>query len=432
MGFFSKLKFCQRCRKSGFSVEIGGDGYCDNCRAIVAEESARRAAEARRSIAEAEARKFKASQKCQKCNRNGLEVEIEKGFVCNSCREKYPRIGDNLRGAKVTYQKWYLWNFDFIRRCRRRFIAFDLETTGLRYYADRVIEIAAVIYEDFQPVAHFSTLVNPERLIPAAASQVNNIYNSDLIGAPYTYQAIAEFCDFIGAEALSGETPMVAHNADFDAKFLLDELQICGISANLFIQDTLYMSKWIAPNLPRHRLCDVAQHFGITQNDAHRAADDARVCGEIFLKMLQIREPRLEQKRAELLPLELEICQWLKNEAEADGLNTQLYTVRLGKTFCEIRCMAPVLRIKARGKRPYIIVPSFWDLPEGLETSATTKTEGEVNVRLHFSALSDLLPLRDNLVTHYRTVLDANVSRINESERAFQLASEAAAHEISL
>lgn len=57
MGFFSKLKFCQRCHKSGFSVEIGKDGYCDECRTIVAEESARRAAEARRSIAEAEARK---------------------------------------------------------------------------------------------------------------------------------------------------------------------------------------------------------------------------------------------------------------------------------------------------------------------------------------------------------------------------------------
>lgn len=372
------------------------------------------------------------TQRCDKCHRSGLETEIEFGSVCNACRKKYPRIRDSLAESSQTYQKWFYCNLDYIRDCRRRFIAFDLETTGLSAYSDRIIELSAVVFENFKPVAEFSTLVNPERRISPSASAVNGISDEDVKDAPYIHEAIENFCDFIGADALNGDIPMVAHNADFDIKFLLTAFQTCGVNANIFLQDTLYMSRWMNPDLPHHKLADVARHFGICQQNAHRTFDDARVCGEVFSAMLLQRERRLTEKKDQLLPIELEFCQWLKSECEAEDLNTQLYTVKSAKTFCAVKCVAEVLRIKARGKSPYIIVSKDCPVPDGLSVSDTTKSEGEENKRLHFVEASDLYPLRNYFVDLYRRISSSSLKKINSSMEQFQFASEAAAHEISL
>lgn len=331
-----------------------------------------------------------------------------------------------------SYRQWFLCSLDHIRYSRKKFISFDIETTGLSAWTDSIIELSAVLFENFEPVAEFSTLVNPERHIREDASRVNGIYDKDVKNAPFIYEAIANFCDFIGEDALTGKVPLVAHNASFDASFLLEAFNDCGVAAELLIMDTLHLSQHFIPDLYRHRLVDVAKHFGIKQKNAHRAADDARVCGEIYCKIMEIREQRLLQKKAELTPMELEICEWFKRELDAADIDTQFLTVVLGKTFCAVKCINEVLRIKGKGKNPYILIPDSWEVPSGLETGATTKSEGEVNIRLYFTEPSDLYPLRDNLVRRYESALDACIAHINSSVRAFQLASEKASHEISL
>lgn len=413
---------CLRCGKFGLFLKLK-NGICQDC------IESDRISELQR---QEEERQRKRAQRCDKCRRNGLETEIELGSVCNACRDKYPRIRDCLTEAKPTYQKWFLCNLDYIRNCRRKFIAFDLETTGLSSWSDKIVEISAVVFENLAPVAEFSTLVNPEMRISASASAVNGISNEDVKDAPYIHEAIENFCDFIGPDALSGDIPMVAHNADFDIKFLLTAFKSCGVNANIFLQDTLYMSRWMNTELYRHKLCDVARYFGIPQHQAHRAADDAQVCGEIFAAMLRRREQRLIEKKNQLLPIELHVCEWLKSECEADGLNTQLLTVKSAKTFCALKCVSEVLRIKARGKSPYILLPIDCPVPDGLSTSVATKSEGEGNKRVHFSEASDLYPLRDYLVDRYRRALESSLDEINSSIERFQFASEAAAHEISL
>lgn len=415
------FRFCKQCAKSAMFTEIGEDGLCARCR----EELIRKAEE------EAE-RARKRAQQCHKCKKNGLEVEITQGSVCNSCRAKYPRIRDELRARNDSYRKWFLCSMEHICNCREKFIAFDLETTGLSTWTDCIVELGAVIFEDFKPVAEFSTLVNPERHINSEASRVNGIYDKDVENAPYIHEAIENFCDFIGPDALTSKIVLVAHNADFDAKFLLEAFNNCGVTAEIVVQDTLYMAQNMIPELYRHRLGDVAKYFDIPQKKAHRAADDARVCGEIFSRMLQIRQARLEEKKSALLPMELEIAQWLKTEVEAAGLDTTFFTLKLGKTFCAMKCGEEVLRIKVHGKKPYAIIPAAWPIPEGATTEPPTKSEGEMNVRMMIASPADLHPLRDRLVSRYQAAMERNMERINASVRDFQLASEAASHEITL
>lgn len=84
----------------------------------------------------------------------------------------------------------YIFNLDYIAQCQERFIAFDLETTGLDATSDRIIEISAVLFENFAESKRFSTLVNPGCPIPLSASRINGIYSEDVKDAPNEKVAI--------------------------------------------------------------------------------------------------------------------------------------------------------------------------------------------------------------------------------------------------
>lgn len=67
---------------------------------------------------------------------------------------------------------------------RPDYVVFDLETTGISPKWDQVIEISAVKVRSGQVMEEFSSLVNPGRKIPAAASKVNKITDAMVAGAP--------------------------------------------------------------------------------------------------------------------------------------------------------------------------------------------------------------------------------------------------------
>ena len=172
----------------------------------------------------------------------------------------------------------------------KRFIALDLETTGLSPSNDRIIEISAVVFEDCVPCDSFSSLINPGIPIPSSASKINHIYDSDVVSAPSEAEVLKRFFDFVGAAALRGDVTLVAHNAQFDTRFLSQALTRCGLSANFLFCDTLKLCKDSLPALPNKKLSTVAKHFCISQQDAHRAEDDARVCGEVFVRLLNLNK----------------------------------------------------------------------------------------------------------------------------------------------
>ena len=55
------------------------------------------------------------------------------------------------------------------------YVIFDLETTGVNVNTDAVIEISGIRVRAGEVVDEFSTLVNPGRLIPFNATQINGI-----------------------------------------------------------------------------------------------------------------------------------------------------------------------------------------------------------------------------------------------------------------
>jgi DNA polymerase III subunit alpha, Gram-positive type len=62
-------------------------------------------------------------------------------------------------------------------------ICFDVETTGLDKYNDKIIEIAIVKFDEktFKIIDTFNSLVNPEVIISDVISNITNIQNDDVI-----------------------------------------------------------------------------------------------------------------------------------------------------------------------------------------------------------------------------------------------------------
>ena len=161
------------------------------------------------------------------------------------------------------------------------YVVFDLETTGLSPATDQIIEISAVKVKGGRIKDTFSTLVNPGRHIPASASQVNGITDGMVADALVLKDVLKRFLVFIGEDTLVG------HNIhSFDMKFLNAAMQEFYQKdlENDYI-DTLYMARSCLKELARHRLVDLAAHFRISTQGAHRALNDCMMNQKCFEEM---------------------------------------------------------------------------------------------------------------------------------------------------
>ena len=72
------------------------------------------------------------------------------------------------------------------------YVLYDLETTGISCNYDEVIEISAIRVRNGSVDEEFSSLVNPGRPIPYAASSVNHITDDMVAGSPDFAEVLQE------------------------------------------------------------------------------------------------------------------------------------------------------------------------------------------------------------------------------------------------
>lgn len=176
------------------------------------------------------------------------------------------------------------------------FCAVDTETTGVKVYETnpenpdnkkiccRVIEIGAVLFNKDGVISNFDVLINPQISLPYFITNLTHITDEMLCSKPSFSEISDDFLDFLDGE----ETILLAHNAQFDLRFLNAELENCGKNhLKNHAVDTLRLSRIAFPNRESWTLQNLAADFGIEVLAAHRANDDARVCMEIFKKCLE-------------------------------------------------------------------------------------------------------------------------------------------------
>lgn len=151
----------------------------------------------------------------------------------------------------------------------------DVETTGLRL-DDRIVSAAVYRLDARGNVEdHWYSRVNPQR--DPGPTWIHGLTAEVLADAPL-FEEVAETF----AERLAGRV-LVAHNAVFDWSMIAREYarsrQEVPVRHRLC---TIALSKELQLPLPNHKLASLAAHYGVVQERAHHALDDARVLAETF------------------------------------------------------------------------------------------------------------------------------------------------------
>lgn len=171
---------------------------------------------------------------------------------------------------------------------KRRYVAFDLETTGLSQGDDAIVEIAAVRVVNGEVTDEYQQLVDPRKPMPAEAQEINHITDDMLKGKPTIYEALPSFLSFIGDDVLA------AHNARFDAKFLAQACMIGRFKTPSRYFDTMELARYW-PEAENKKLGTLLAAAGIENDDAHRALGDA--CAVAAL-ISATNERRAEKRRS--------------------------------------------------------------------------------------------------------------------------------------
>ncbi|MCZ7413561.1 MULTISPECIES: DEDDh family exonuclease [unclassified Streptomyces] len=167
----------------------------------------------------------------------------------------------------------------------------DVETTGLSR-EDRIVSAAVYQLDGRGEVEdHWYSTVNPQR--DPGPTWIHGLTSAVLADAPLFPDVAEEF-----ARRLQGRV-LVAHNAMFDWTMIAREFARADREPPVRQRlCTIALSKALGLPLANHKLETLAAHYGVVQERAHHALDDARVLAEAFRPSL-----RLAAGRGARLPL---------------------------------------------------------------------------------------------------------------------------------
>lgn len=162
------------------------------------------------------------------------------------------------------------------------FVSLDLETTGLDWCKDKIIEIGATKWEDGEEIDVFQTYVNPKRPIPKDATEINGITKEHVKNAPLENEAVKKLITFVD------DMPVIGHNINhFDMAFLnAIAARVPEITIDFETIDTLEMSRDLfGRKMSLEQLVDM---MGLLSSVPHEAFEDARIAAFAYQAMLVI------------------------------------------------------------------------------------------------------------------------------------------------
>src|ERR1700740_3204613 len=184
-----------------------------------------------------------------------------------------------------------------------REIVIDTETTGPDpHNGHRIVEIGCVELLNTIPTgAIFHCYVNPERDMPEQAFEVHGLSSEFLAEKPVFAGVVRDFLAFIDGARI------IAHNAEFDMRFLNAEFAFLAIPpiAQDRVVDTLSLARRKFPG-SANSLDALCARFGIAaaRRTKHGALLDAELLAEVYAELIGGRQAALsfDAGKAPILP----------------------------------------------------------------------------------------------------------------------------------
>ena len=162
---------------------------------------------------------------------------------------------------------------------KQKFCVVDIETNGSKPSQAQIIEIGAVIYEDGQVIDRFESYVKAD-MIPENIARLTGITLKDVKNAPSLKSTLEKFRLFLG------DSVFVAHNVNFDYKFISYSMEEAGFGPLLNRKIcTIDLAKKTI-EAQRYGLEFLIKQFDINV-EHHRAYSDAYAAMIVFQKSLE-------------------------------------------------------------------------------------------------------------------------------------------------
>lgn len=156
----------------------------------------------------------------------------------------------------------------------------DIETTGGSPKFERITEIAIFVHDGTKIVDEYSTLINPEKYIPAHITALTGITNEMVADAPKFYEVAKKIVE------ITENSIFVAHNVSFDYGFIKNEYKSLGYTYKRDCLCTVRLSRKIIPGFRSYSLGVLCDELGIKVKNRHRASGDAMATVKLFELLL--------------------------------------------------------------------------------------------------------------------------------------------------
>lgn len=157
----------------------------------------------------------------------------------------------------------------------REIVVFDTETTGLDFFTNDIIQIAAVKLRGGQKVegSELDIIIRTDQEIPAQLGELPNpmveeYRRREKLSPEEGFRC---FLDYVG------DAELVGHNVNYDVQILRNNLQRRTPQLALSdrpVWDTLKLARLLDPHLRHYRLESLLEVYGLEGENSHNALDD--------------------------------------------------------------------------------------------------------------------------------------------------------------
>lgn len=171
---------------------------------------------------------------------------------------------------KSTYS--YYCRGHYVKKIVDDYSVLDIETTGLSWQKDKIIEIGVLKIRNKEIVERYSQLINPQQTISPFITKLTGINDQMVSQMPTLEEMKHDFLQFVQDDIIIG------HNTAFDLNFIANHMKINMPNEYM---DTVQFSKKVYPHLKHHRLTDMVALLNLSSNE-HRSLADCISTYELY------------------------------------------------------------------------------------------------------------------------------------------------------
>lgn len=202
-------------------------------------------------------------------------------------------------------------------------IVLDVETTGLDYKKERIIEFAAVRLENGVIKDKYETLINPQQHIRKSSMAVHGITEEMVADQPTEEEVMPKILEFIG------EYPIVAHNAIFDYNFINEaSKRLYGKAIQNQRIDSQFLFKEVYPEFESHGLENLMIKFGVEFDTRHRAMADTIGLAQAYPKLKKLYEKKYDWQLKQIDNIEYLFERYLRIQQAVQTMQSELQDLK--------------------------------------------------------------------------------------------------------